>query len=103
MAYIRVEHSKFSDAAESIENYIAFMKNKMNNAQEEVNALEAGWQGTDSVQFKTQWSKVTNGESTYGSMIKVLDSYAKFLRYAESRYKDAQAKAVNRANNLPRW
>lgn len=103
MAYIRVDHSKFEAAASAIDTYVASMKNKMRSAGSEVTTLSANWQGSDFTQFKAQWDKVTNNDSTYYQMIKSLESYAKYLRYAAQKYKEAQSKAVNRANSLPRY
>ena len=103
MAYIKVDHSKFESAASAIDTYIRLMKSKMNNAGGEVNNLAANWQGKDFAQFKTQWDKVTNNDSTYYQMIKTLESYAKYLRFAAQKYKEAQSKAVNRANGLPKY
>lgn len=103
MAYIKVDHSKFSGAANNVDTYITTLRTKMNSAETEVNGMSDIWQGSDYTQFKAQWNKVTNGESTYSEMVKSLESYSKFLKYAAEKYKDAQTKAVNRANGLPRW
>lgn len=103
MAYIKVDHSKFSDTAGAVNTYVTQLRNKMNGAEGEVNNMSSIWQGEDYKQFKSQWDKVTNGESTYSQMIKSLESYSEFLKYAAEKYKEAQARAINRANNLPRW
>lgn len=103
MAYIKVDHSKFSGTASAVDSYVTQLRNKMSSAESEVNNMSSIWQGSDFTQFKSQWNKVTNGESTYSEMIKALESYSKFLKYAAEKYKDAQTKAVNRANSLPRW
>lgn len=103
MAYIKVDHSKFSVAANAVDTYVRQLESNMASAQGEVNHLSANWQGADYNQFKVQWSRVTNGESTYAEMIKALKSYSEFLRYSAEKYKDAQTKAINRANSLPRW
>ena len=103
MAYIKVDHSKFSSAASAVDTYVNQLRTKMNSAQGEVNSLSSVWQGADYTQFKSQWSKVTNGDSTYSEMIKSLESYSEFLKYAAEKYKEAQTKAVNRANDLPKW
>ena len=42
-------------------------------------------------------------QSGVSRMISDLENYAKFLRYAASKYRAAQVNAVNRANSLPRW
>lgn len=103
MAYIKVDHSKFESAASAIDSYVTLMKNKMRSAQGEVTTLSTSWQGADFNQFKSQWDKVTNNDSTYSQMIKALESYSKYLRYAAGKYKEAQSKAVNRANGLPKY
>lgn len=102
MAYIRVDHSKFSGAANEVDAYIKQLKTKMNRADDEVNNMSHFWSGSDYLQFKHQWDRVTNGESTYLEMVNALESYSKYLRYAAEKYKDAQTKAVNRADRLPR-
>ena len=101
--YIKVDHSKFEAAASEIETYVSSMKNKMRSANGEINTLSANWIGSDFTQFKVQWDKVTNNDSTYYQMIKALESYAKYLRFAAQKYKEAQSKAVNRANGLPKY
>lgn len=103
MAYINVDHSKFEAAASAIETYLDRMKTKMNTASGEITKLSAAWQGDDFNQFKAQWEKVTAGDSTYSEMRKSFEAYAKFLRFAAQKYKDAQIDAINRANSLPRW
>ncbi len=103
MAYLRVDYSKFEVAASAIDSYVSSMKNKMRSAGGEVNTLSASWQGSDFNQFKSQWDKVTDNDSTYNQMIKSLESYTKYLRFAAQKYKEAQSKAVNRANGLPKY
>ncbi len=103
MAYIKVDHSKFSGTANAIDTYLTTLRNKMNSAENEVNNLSNYWNGADFTQFKVQWSRVTNGDATYSEMVKSLESYSKFLKYAAEKYKNTQINAVNRANSLPRW
>ena len=103
MAYIKVDHSKLENAASAVETYVTLMKGKMASANGEVTTLSSSWQGSDFNQFKVQWDKVTNDSSTYSKMLKSMESYAKYLRYAAGKYKEAQSKAVNRANSLPKY
>ncbi len=103
MAYIKVDHSKFEGAASAVDSYVNLMKNKMRSAQGEVNILSSSWQGTDYNQFKIMFDRVDNNDSTHMQMVKSLESYSKYLRFAANKYKDAQTRAVNRANSLPRW
>lgn len=103
MTYIKVDHSKLKSTSEEIKDYVSLMKKEMKSAQAEVTTLGASWQGADFAQLKTEFDKVDNADSTHTKMLKSLDSYADYLQYAANKYKDAQARAVNRANNLPRW
>lgn len=103
MAYIKVDHSKLETAASAVDSYVTLMKNKMHSAQDEVTILSSSWQGSDYTQFKTEFDKVDNKDSTHAQMVEAMESYAEFLQFAANKYKDAQARAVNRANNLPRW
>lgn len=103
MAKIKVDHSKFESAASEIEDYVDILKKKMNGVQGEVNNICSAWQGSDFNQFKTEFDKLDNGDSTHTQMVKALESYAKYLRFAAKKYKETQAGAIDRANRLPRW
>ncbi|MEH6993434.1 WXG100 family type VII secretion target [Neobacillus drentensis] len=98
--FIKVNHSQFENAADAIDTYLSSQKRNMAAAEREVQNLGATWQGTDSKQFQLQWNKVEDNESTSKNMSKALENYANFLRFAASQYKEAQSKAVNRANWL---
>ena len=98
--FIKVNHSQFENAADAIDTYLTSQKKNMAAAESEVKNLESTWQGTDSKHFQQQWNKVDDNDSTSKNMTKALENYAKFLRYAASQYKEAQSKAVNRANWL---
>ena len=80
MAYIKVDHSKFESAASAVDGYVTLMKNKMRSAQGEVTTLSSSWQGSDFTQFKTEFDKVDNEDSTHTQMVKAMESYAKYLR-----------------------
>ena len=101
MAYIKVDHSKFESAAAEIDEYVNSLKRNMQSANGEITKLAANWQGADFAQFNIRWNNVTNSESTYYKFINSLESYSKYLRYASQKYKDAQTRAVNRAESLP--
>ena len=103
MASIKVDHSKFEATAKAVDAYVKTLKTKMTSAQTEVTTLSKTWQGTDATKFKTTFNKVDDKGSVHAEMVKALESYAKYLRYAAQKYKDVQTDAVNRANRLPRW
>mgnify|MGYP005610381609 CR=1 FL=1 len=98
--FIHVDCSKFNKTAEKIETYIENHEKNMKLATQEVKALSSTWQGKDAIEFQNQWNEVTEKKSTSQEMIQALENYAEFLRYAGNQYKDAQAKAVNRANRI---
>lgn len=100
---IKVNHSKLGSAANAIETYTSSMSSKMRTADNTVSAMLGNWQGNDANSFVAQWDKVNDADSTYANMKKSLESYAKFLRHAENKYKTAQISAINRANRLPKW
>lgn len=102
MAYINVDYSKFPSAVNEIDSYILTVKSRMKEADNEINTLSTVWQGSDFAQYKAKWDTVTDKDSTYMQMLNALESYSKFLKYACDKYKETQAKAVNRANSLPR-
>ena len=103
MANIKVDCSKFEAAAAALEDYARLMRDKMQSAQNEVEGLGAKWQGPDYAQFKDQWEKDMGSGSVNEEMLKAVESYAKYLRYAAGKYKDAQTKALNRAGRLPQY
>lgn len=102
MAKIKVDHSKFENAAVEIEKYVDLLKKKMSGVQAEVDGLSASWQGFDYNQYKNEFNKINNNDSVHVQTIKAMESYAKYLRFASDKYKEAQTKAINRANKLSR-
>ena len=100
MAFINVDRTRLDRAAGVIETYVKNHRNKMNSANAEVTALSKAWQGTDFTQFRTQWNKVTEKGATSDKMLTSMENYAKFLRFASNKYKEAQTNAVNRANSI---
>lgn len=103
MANIKVDHSQFEKAASAIETYINNHKTSMNSIDQSVNSLGSSWQGNDYNQLRKEWQEIKGSGSTSDKMLKSLDNYADFLRFAANKYKSAQANAINRANNLPRY
>lgn len=102
MAYIKVDHSEFNKTAKEIEKYIDFQKKNMRNIENEIISLSSSWSGTDYNQVLYESKAMNSKESTSTKMIDALSSYCDFLRFCESKYKEAQSKAINLANRLPR-
>ena len=103
MANIKVDHSQFERTATAIDTYIRNHKSKMNSIDNSITALGTAWQGSDYNQLQTEWQQIKGSDSTSAKMLKSLDSYADFLRFAANKYKSAQASAINRANRLPKY
>ena len=103
MANIKVDHSQFERTASAIETYISKHKTKMNTIDRSIASLSSSWQGNDYTQLKKEWQQIQGSDSTSDKMLKSLDNYADFLRFAANKYKSAQVNAINRANKLPRY
>jgi uncharacterized protein YukE len=103
MANIKVDHNELEKTVSSIDAYIKNHNNKMKNIDDMVTSLGTSWQGTDYDQLKTECQQMSASGSTSDQMLKSLDNYADFLRFAANKYKSAQANAINRANQLPRY
>ncbi|RHW42731.1 hypothetical protein D1B31_03865 [Neobacillus notoginsengisoli] len=99
-SFIKVNYNEFDKAADAIETYITRQKTNMEKATREVNVLAGSWKGKDYQSFKVKWNELAGAGSTADSFAKSLESYAKVLRYAATQYKEAQKKAINRANSL---
>lgn len=100
MAYIKVNHKKMLDAATQIDNYITSIDKNMATIDTTVLSLNAEWKGQDYVQLKAEWNEINSSGSTTDKIKTSLKSYAGAIREAASLYKEAQARAINRANAL---
>lgn len=100
MAYIKVDHQKMIAAAEQIESYVAQFDRDMKQADSAVVALSASWKGQDYQQLRAEWEEMKAPDSTSAKMRSALNGYAGALREAAKKYKEAQTKAINRANSL---
>ncbi len=103
MATIRVDQSRLKRSSNTVSQYLSSMKSNMRTAQQEISRLSTEWQGKDATQFAAQWDQITSGNSSYNRALKALESYANYLKMAEKEYKNAQSRAINRANALPRY
>lgn len=100
MSYIKVNHKKISATADKVDDYISSVERNMTKADGEMELLKNQWDGSDYLQVKSKWNDINSTESTTERMKKALSGYANLMREASRMYKDAQARAVNRANTL---
>ena len=102
MACIKVDYEQMERTALVIEEYVECLTRRMEQVKGEVIDLKMAWQGTDADQFKIYFEKLDGNEALYSQTVEGLKSYASFLRFAISKYKQVQTNAFNRANSLPR-
>ncbi|OCA87670.1 hypothetical protein A8F94_07390 [Bacillus sp. FJAT-27225] len=99
-SYIKVNYNELERAADAIDSYISKQKKNMSLASQEVQSMNAAWKGEDFQSFLLKWNKLDDSDSTSYAFMKSLESYTKVLRHSASQYKDAQAKAIQKANSL---
>lgn len=102
MAYIRVDHAKLSAAADRINGYVKKHSRAMKNMRASVEGLSSSWSGEDYMQLMKEWNEIEAADSTSGLMLKSIQNHSDSLKNAAEKYKEAQARAVNRANLLCR-
>ena len=103
MAYISVDYTKLESAAESVDSCVTELKSGASGADQAVCDLMLSWQGDDATEFLKKWKEAIGDNSVYSKMVSALESYSGYLSYAASKYKEAQAAAVNRADSLPKY
>lgn len=101
MAYIRIRTEQLSDAAESIQGYLEFLRMKMCEAGKEAEHLDQSWQGMDETVFREEWAQLTAKGSSCYQMTEALESYENYLKYVRKIYELAGKNAEFRAKNLP--
>ena len=103
MSRIRVNHYKFESTAAIIDEYIQKQESYMNIINSNIEEAGHYWSGKDYMEFCKQWNEINSTASTSEQIKKSLKNYAEVLRKTGNMYKEAQARAVNRANSLPQW
>ena len=102
MAKIQVDHSRLNAVADTVETDAKGIKSQMAKAQLSVMQMAIGWQGKDASKFLKKWETNYEANAAYKLTIDQMEAYARYLRYVAKQYKDAQTKALNSANKLPR-
>lgn len=102
MARIIVNHQTLKTAADKLDEKNRNIKTVMGNANSVVDGgLHTNWDGMDYTQFRIEWQNKTKKATT--DVTKKLEEHANFLRFAASKYNQAQTDAVNKANSIPQW
>jgi uncharacterized protein YukE len=99
-SFIDVDYTEFEKAASAVEEYLIKQKQKMADGNQTIITLGTSWQGDDYNQLESKWNEMDDSSSTAGSLQKSLNNYAEMLRYVADQYKNAQKKAIDRANSL---
>lgn len=97
MAYIKVDRIQLHQTADHIDAYIRKTEKHMQSVDSAVVSLGAAWQGKDYAQIYKEWNEINGKGSTTEKMLSTLKNYANAIRESENKYKDAQARAMNRA------
>ena len=100
MAYIKVNHQKMLAVADQVDNYIAQLDKGMTSIDSAMLSMGGTWKGEDYQQVKKEWDEINSPGSTTDRMKITLRSYSGSIREASKLYKEAQARAINRANTL---
>ena len=100
---IYVDHSRFSNSAKKVEEYIGTIDSYMASMNSDVEDMMSIWDSDDSVSFKEKWSQNESMGSAISNLKDYLKQYADDLNEAANIYRNAQISAINEANSLPNW
>ena len=100
MAYIKVNHKKMLAVADQVDNYVTQLEKGMTSIDSAMLSVGSTWKGDDYQQVKKEWDEINSSGSTTDRMKTTLKSYSGSIREASKLYKEAQARAINRANTL---
>ena len=102
MSYIKVNYQKLVIAAEKIKDYVLKFERNMKYIEDSVFELNENWKGQDYDAFKIYWKEIYSAK-TPSDMTKIsMEKYAEALRESAEQYREAQIRAINRANTLCR-
>jgi uncharacterized protein YukE len=101
MAYIKVDHSRMLAVANSLDGYVNKYNSLLLQAAQSTDGIGGAWQGTDYAEFRNKINTLTNSDSSLKKTAKSYQAFSDQLRDSAARYRDAQSRAVNRANNIP--
>lgn len=100
MAYIKVNHAVLVAGSKQLLDYVTKQKESMLRMEESMEVLGSSWGGEDSAQVQRSWSELNGEESVSSAMANAIRRYANSIGESAMKYKEAQARAINRANLL---
>ena len=99
--WIEVNHQVLKNVADAASTYCSTQKREMSSADQEIKSmLGSGWTGSDAQAFGGKWEGVDASDSTTTQFYNAMKSYGEALQACAELYRDAQAKAYNRAQLL---
>lgn len=98
MAKIYVDHLVIAKTAKEIGTYISLHNKKIREINNVVDQIK--WQGIDYNQVKTEWNSMKEKGSTSDKLVTAFENYKNALLIAADKYKEAQARAIDRAERL---
>ena len=99
--WIEVNHQVLKNVANAASTYCAVQKREMSSADADIKSmLSSGWTGADARAFGGQWEGVDASDSTATKFYNAVKNYGEALEACAQLYRDAQAKAYNRAQLL---
>ena len=100
MAYIKVDHGRLERAAAAADECVGTVRSRMNSIDSGITYLGSSWSGKDYDSVRSEWREMSSDSSTTGNMLRAIDGYADSIRAASRKYREAQRRAINRANTL---
>lgn len=100
MAYIKVNHQKMLEVADKVDYYVTQLDKGMTLIESAMLSMGTTWKGEDYQQVRKEWDEINSSGSTTDRMKTTLKSYSSSIREVSKLYKEAQARAINRANTL---
>lgn len=100
MARIEVDIQSMHNAADQLNHYIEIQKNGVRNIDNIFNNMNKQVSGEEFTIVFANWKEYKEKNSTSNKMLKMLESYVKYLHSCTKNYKIAQENALIRAMKI---
>lgn len=98
MAKIYVDHLVITKTANKINTYLDLHNKRIREINNIVDQMK--WRGSDYNQAKSEWVAMKAKGSTSDKLLTSFENYKNALLIAANKYKEAQARAIDRAERL---